>query len=131
MQCVAVPAIEGESVTSQPKRPVLRSEQRAAAANAAFDAYDFTAEVESADEWMAGPDGAELVRAVYLAIPEREASLRASFVVVFEDESSCDVAEAYALSEFGNMFGRPRPPEAFLVPASASAAHAGWLEPEA
>lgn len=91
--------------------------ERRAAADRAFEAYDFGAtEVEGTGGWEWETPGTELRRVIFLADDSRPLSQRrggqsnterAHFVVRFKDARSPAVQESYALTGHGGIFGMP------------------------
>ncbi|MBC8742006.1 hypothetical protein F6X40_36315 [Paraburkholderia sp. UCT31] len=83
-------------------------EQREAAANAAFEAYDFhDAQVEAVNGWEFCSPGTEMTRAIFLApIEGGEGTDLAHFTVRFRGYDSAEIAEVYAIAQSGNIFGR-------------------------
>ena len=80
---------------------------RRAAADRALEHYDFGGAVEATDGWESLRPGRCMTRRVYLANEEtpESATVACWFTVVFQ-HASADVAEAYAINEHGNVFGR-------------------------
>ena len=83
------------------------AEQRRAAADLAFDAYDFGAtEIEEMDGWTSTRLGLDMTRTLYLKpLRDGEPTDRAHFTVRFIGQHSILVAEAYAVTDHGTFFG--------------------------
>jgi len=82
-------------------------QQRDAAANQAFEDYDFLdAGVEPPGGWEYVTPGTEMTRPVFLApVEEDEGTEKVTFTVRFKGVSSAEVVEAYAITRHGNIFG--------------------------
>jgi hypothetical protein len=81
--------------------------KRQAAADAAFAAYDFGADVDATDGWEWLQPGTRMQCRVYLRHDEASetGTVRCWFTVEFADVNSAEVAEAYAIDAHGNVFG--------------------------
>lgn len=79
------------------------SEQRRHAAELAYSSYDFHGVVEASNGWESSGD--ELTRVIFMA-PDQyiESSERCVFNVRFREDSA-EVAEVYAISSQGVIFG--------------------------
>jgi hypothetical protein len=81
--------------------------KRQAAADAAFAAYNFGADVDATDGWEWLQPGTRMQCKVYLRNDEapETGTVRCWFTVVFAEVASTEVAEAYAIDAHGNVFG--------------------------
>ena len=83
----------------------LETAQRAAA-DTAFEHFDFGTDVVAVNGWECTLPGTEMTRTVFLQGPHSgEPSERAHFRVRFQPESS-QIVEAYAINAHGEHFGQ-------------------------
>lgn len=84
------------------------NQQRTAAADAVYEAFDFGATVEAQSGWTDSTTGNECSRPVFVRTSDEDApdapSTKLTFVVRFK-EGTADVESAYAIDDKGNLWG--------------------------